>query len=335
MINLFVGYGLIPMVESSQGGDLADRIFMIRRQLALETGAITPTIRIQDDIKLSPNEYRIMIKGVDVAGGEIMFDHYLAINPGFVEEEVDGIETIEPSSGLPAMWISESQRERAEALGYNVFDSPAIIATHLTETIRIHQADLLTRQDVQNLIDNVKTTNPVLVDELVPKMMSVGDIQKVLANLLRERITIRDMVTILETLADYAIDAHGDTDMLTEQVRQVLRRSISKRFFSDGANMVLTLDPALEQLIIENIKQTARGSYIALEPGVTQNIFDNLQREVTKLTSMGLEPVILTSPIVRTYFKRLIDPIIPSLAVLSYNEIDTAVELQSVGIVRV
>lgn len=333
MINLFVGYGLIPMVESSQGGDLADRIFMIRRQLALETGAITPTIRIQDDIKLSPNEYRIMVKGVDVAGGEIMFDHYLAINPGYVEEEVDGIETVEPSSGLPAMWISEYQRERAEALGYNVFDSPAIIATHLTETIRGHLHELLTRQDVQNLINNVKESNPVLIDELVPKVMSVGDVQKVLANLLNEGISIRDMVTILETLADFAADAHGDSDMLTEQVRQGLRRSISKKFFTTGSNMVLTLDPALEQLIIENIRQTSRGSYIALDPETSQNIFSKLHKEVSKLTSMGLDPIILTSPIVRTYFKRLVDPIVPNLTVLSYNEIDTSVELQSVGVV--
>ena len=333
MINLFVGYGLIPMVESSQGGDLADRIFMIRRQLALETGAITPTIRIQDDIKLSPNEYKIMIKGVEVAGGEIMFDHYLAINPGYVDEEVDGIETVEPSSGLPAIWISEYQRERAEALGYNVFDSPAIIATHLTETIRAHLHELLTRQDVQNLINSVKDTNPVLIDELVPKILNVGDIQKVLSNLLNEGISIRDMVTILETLADFAADAHGDADMLTEQVRQALRRSISRKFFTTGSNMVLTLDPGLEQLIIENVRQTSRGSYIALDPDTTQSVFSKLQKEVAKLTSMGLDPIILTSPIVRTYFKRLVDPVVPNLTVLSYNEIDTSVELQSVGVV--
>ena len=333
MINLYVGYGLIPMVESSQGGDLADRIFMIRRQLALETGAKTPTIRIQDDIKLSPNEYKIMIKGNEVAGGEIMFDHYLAINPGYVDDEIDGIETVEPYSGLPALWISEYQRERAEALGYNVFDSPAIIATHLTETIRSHLHELLTRQDVQELINNVKESNPVLVDELMPKLMNVGDIQKVLANLLHEGISIRDMVTILETLADFAGDAHGDSDMLTEQVRQTLKRSISKKFFSNGANMVLTLDPGLEQLIIENIRQTSRGSYIALDPATTQTIFGKLQKEIAKITSMGLDPVILTSPIVRTYFKRLVDPIVPNLTVLSYNEIDTSVELQSVGVV--
>lgn len=334
MINLFVGYGLIPLVESSQGGDLSDRIFMIRRQLALETGAVTPTIRVQDDIKLSPSEYEIRIKGVKVAGGDIMFDHYLAINPGYVEEEIEGIETVEPFSGMPALWISELQRERAEALGYSVVDPPAIIATHLTETIRAHLHELLTRQDVQTLINNVKETHPVLIDELVPKLLNIGDIQKVLSNLLRENVTIRDLVTILETLADYA-QVTRDTDMLTEHVRQALKRSISKKFFTGGSNMVLTLDPGLEQTIIESVKQTEQGSYIALDPKTTQSIFDRLQGEIGKLTSMGLDPIILTSPIVRTYFKRLVEPIVPSLTVLSYNEIDTSVELQSVGLVSV
>lgn len=331
-ILLIFGYGLIPLVDNAQGGDLLDRVVMIRRQIALELGAVVPVIRLRDDIKLGPNQYRILIKGVDVAGGEILFDHYMAMNPGYVEEEIDGIETIEPYLGLPALWISESQRERAEALGYTVVDPPAIIATHLTEVIRGNLHELLSRQDVQTLIDNVKDNNPVLVDELVPKLLGIGDIQKVLANLLREGISIRDLVTILETLADYA-HMTRDTDMLTEYARQALRRSISQKYFTDDANKVITLDPELEQEIMNSVQQTEQGSYIAFEPDKTQKMFNNLNKEINKLTSLGLQPVILTSPIVRTYFRKLVEQIAPDLIVLSYNEIEPTAEIQSIGMV--
>jgi flagellar biosynthesis protein FlhA len=331
-IALVFGYGLIPLVDSSQGGDLLDRVVMIRRQIALELGAIVPIIRLRDDIKLSPNEYKILIKGVEVAGGEILFDHYMAMNPGYVEEEIDGIETIEPYLGLPALWISESQRERAEALGYTVVDPPAIIATHLTEIMRNHLFELLTRQDVQTLINNVKETNGILVDELVPKLLTIGDVQKVLSNLLREGVSIRDLVSILETLADYA-GMTRDHDMLTEYVRQSLRRSISSKYFEGEVNKVITLDPELEQQIMGSVQQTEQGSYLALDPEVTQNIFSNLNKEVTKLSSMGVQPIILTSPIVRGYFKRLIEQVSPDLIVLSYNELDPSADVQSIGMV--
>ena len=331
-ILLVFGYGLIPLVDSSQGGDLMDRIVMIRRQIALELGAIVPIIRLRDDIKLSPNEYKIMIKGVEVAGGDILFDHYMAMNPGYVEEEIDGIETVEPYLGLPALWISEGQRERAEALGYTVVDSPAIIATHLTEVIRDNLHELLSRQDVQQLIDNLKESNPVLIDELIPKLMSIGDIQKVLANLLKEGISIRDLVTILETLADYAAVTR-DIDLLTEYSRQALRRAISQKFFDAEMNTVITLDPELEQAIMSNVQNTEQGSYIALDPSTTQKIFESLQSQVQKLTSMGLQPIILTSPIVRIYFKRLVEQTIPDLVVLSYNELEPTTDIQSIGMV--
>lgn len=333
-IILFFGYGLIPLVESSQGGDLIDRVVMIRRQIALELGAVVPVIRLRDDIKLSPSEYRIFIKGVDIAGGDIMFDHYMAMNPGYVEEEIDGIETVEPYLGLPALWISESQRERAEALGYTVVDPPAIIATHLTEIIRNHLYELLTRQDVQTLVDNVKEHHSVLIEELIPKLMSIGDVQKVLSNLLKEGLSIRDLVSILETLADYA-HITRDTDMLTEYVRQALRRSISKKYFDNDVNTVITLDPELEQQIMGSVQQTEQGSYLALDPKTTQRVFDKLNNEMSKLTSMGLQPIILTSPIVRLYFKRLVEPIAPDLVVLSYNELEPAAEIQSVGMVSI
>ncbi|MCL2415187.1 MAG: flagellar biosynthesis protein FlhA [Defluviitaleaceae bacterium] len=336
-IVLYFGYGIVPLVESHQGGDLLDRVVMIRRQVALEFGVVVPYVRLRDDIKLAPNEYRISIKGDDVAGGDIMFDHYMAMNPGFVEEEIDGIETVEPYLGLPALWISEMQRERAEALGYTVVDPPAIIATHLTEVIKSHLHELLTRQDVQGLINNLREQNSVLIDELIPKLMNYGDIQKVLGNLLREGVSVRDLVTILETLADYA-QITRDADMLTEYVRQALKRSISKKYFgrdTGGDNAVITLDPGLEQQIMSSVQQTEQGSFLALDLQTTQAIFNKLDSEITKLTSMGRQPIILTSPIVRSYFKKLVESIAPDLVVLSYNELESSTELQSVGIVSI
>ena len=333
-ILLCFGYGLIPLVEASQGGDLLERVIMIRRNIAKELGVIIPQIRLLDNIKLSPNQYAIYIKNDEVAGGEIMFDHYMAMNSGYVEEEIDGIETVEPYMGQPALWISESQRERAEALGYTVVDPPAIIATHLTGVIRNHLHELLSRQDVQKRINHVKENHPVLVDELIPKFMTIGEVQKVLANLVREGISIRDLVTILETLADYA-PVTRDPDMLTEYVRANLRRAISRKFFNPGANTVITLDPALEQMLTGNIQKTEVGSFVNLDQQVSHRIFDSLKKEVSKLTSLGVMPIILTSPFVRMYFKRLVDEVAPDLIVLSYNEIDQQAELQSVGMVSV
>ena len=333
-ILLTFGYGLIPLVDYNQGGDLVDRVIMIRRQLAVELGAIIPVIRMRDDIKLAPNQYRILIKGVEIAGGEILFDHYMAMNPGYVEEEIEGIDTVEPYLGLPALWINENQREKAEAMGYTVVDAPAIIATHLTEVIRDNLSELLTRQDTLMLIDVVKETNPVLIEELMPKLLGIGDIQKVLANLLSEGIPIRDLVSIFETLADFSVTTR-DTDMLTEYVRQGLKRSISARYFDAEINTVITLDPELEQTIMTNVQQTEQGSYIALDPVTTQKIYDSLANQVQKLTSMGLTPVILTSPIVRTYFKRLVEQNAPDLVVLSYNEIEASVDIQSIGMVTI
>ena len=232
-IELEFGYGIIPLADVNQGGDLLDRVVMIRRQIALELGCVVPMIRLRDNIQLNPNQYLIKIKGVPVSEGEILFDHYMAMNPGYVEEEISGIPTFEPSYHLPAIWITESQRERAESLGYTVVDPPSIIATHLMEIIRSHLDELLTRQDVHNLIENVKEANETLVSELVPKLLNVGEIQKVLQNLLAEGISIRDLVTIFETLADYAPTTH-DTDVLTEYVRQSLKRAISNQYFNNN-----------------------------------------------------------------------------------------------------
>ncbi len=334
-IELEFGYGIIPLADVNQGGDLLDRVVMIRRQIALELGCVVPMIRLRDNIQLNPNQYLIKIKGVPVSEGEILFDHYMAMNPGYVEEEISGIPTFEPSYHLPALWITESQRERAESLGYTVVDPPSIIATHLTEIIRSHLDELLTRQDVQNLIDNVKDANQTLIGELVPKLLSVGEIQKVLQNLLFEGISIRDLVTIFETLADYASTTH-DTDILTEYVRQNLKRAISNQyFFSSEPTNVVTLDPKAEQEIMNAVKQTEQGSYLALDPDYAQRLLTSLKEETDKLEELGRTPIIITSPIVRMYFKKLTVEQFRNLHVLSYNEIDSDVELQSVGMVTV
>lgn len=332
-IELEFGYGIIPLADAAQGGDLLDRVVMIRRQIALELGTVVPIIRLRDNIQLNPNQYIIKIKGIQVSEGEILFDHYMAMNPGYVEEEITGIPTFEPSFHLPAIWITEGQRERAESLGYTVVDPPSIIATHLTEVIRQHIAELLTRQDVQGLINNLKENNPALVEELVPKLLGLGEVQKVLQNLLQEGISIRDLLTIFETLADYAPTTR-DTDILTEYVRQSLKRAISVKYFpAHETTQVITLDPKIEQEIMGSVKQTEQGAYLNLDPERTRKIMDSLGKEVQKLENLGKNPIIITSPIVRMYFKRLTEDYYKDLIVVSYNEIESNVELQSVGMV--
>lgn len=332
-IELEFGYGIIPLADVNQGGDLLDRVVMIRRQIALELGTVVPIIRLRDNIQLNPNQYIIKIKGIQVTEGEILFDHYMAMNPGFVEEEISGIPTFEPSFHLPALWITESQRERAESLGYTVVDPPSIIATHLTEVIRTHIDELLSRQDVQNLINNIKESNPTLVDELIPKLLGVGEIQKVLQNLLREGISIRDLLTIFETLADHAATTR-DTDVLTEYARQSLKRAISSKYFpANEVTSVITLDPKVEQDIMSSVKQTEQGAYLTLDPEKTKGIMASLETEVAKLENLGKNAIVITSPIVRMYFKKLTEDYFRDLIVVSYNEVESNIELQSVGMV--
>ena len=332
-IELEFGYGIIPLADANQGGDLLDRVVMIRRQIALELGTVVPIIRLRDNIQLNPNQYIIKIKGIQVSEGEILFDHYMAMNPGYVEDEITGIPTFEPSFHLPAIWITESQRERAESLGYTVVDPPSIIATHLTEIIRQHIAELLTRQDVNQLVNNLKESNPSLIEELTPKLLGLGEIQKVLQNLLKEGISIRDLLTIFETLADYAPTTR-DTDILTEYVRQSLKRAISSKYFGGNeTTSVVTLDPKIEQEIMSSVKQTEQGAYLNLDPERTKAIVSSVGSEVQKLENLGKNPIIITSPIVRMYFRRLTEDYYKDLIVVSYNEIESNVELQSVGMV--
>ena len=294
-IELEFGYGIIPLADVNQGGDLLDRVVMIRRQIALELGTVVPIIRLRDNIQLNPNQYIIKIKGIQVTEGEVLFDHYMAMNPGYVEEEITGIPTFEPSFHLPAIWITESQRERAESLGYTVVDPPSIIATHLTEIIRAHIAELLTRQDVQNLVNNLKESNPVLVEELIPKLLGLGEVQKVLQNLLKEGISIRDLLTIFETLADHA-QTTRDTDVLTEYARQSLKRAISMKYFPNNeTTSVITLDPKVEQEIMSSVKQTEQGAYLTLDPEKTKMIISSVETEIQKLESIGKNAIIITT----------------------------------------
>ena len=259
----------------------------------------------------------------------------MAMNPGYVEEEITGIPTFEPSFHLPAIWITEGQRERAESLGYTVVDPPSIIATHLTEVIRQHIAELLTRQDVQNLVNNLKETNPSIVEELVPKLLGLGEVQKVLQNLLMEGVSIRDLLTIFETLADFATSTR-DTDILTEYVRQALKRAICAKFFAPNeTTSVVTVDAKVEQEIMGSVKQTEQGAYLTLDPEKTRAIIDSTKEEIEKLESLGKPPIVITSPIVRIYFKKMTEQYLNDLIVISYNEIEPNVELQSVGTVKI
>ncbi len=333
-IELEFGYGIIPLADPNQGGDLFDRLVMIRRQIALEFGVIVPMIRLRDNIQLNPNQYSIKIKGSSVALDEIVFDHFLAMAPSETEGEIDGIDTVEPAFGLPAKWITADNRERAELMGYTVVDPSSIISTHLTEVIKRYTHELLSRQDVKQLVDNVSENNDALISELIPQLMSIGDIQKVLSNLLREFVSIRDLVTILETLADYA-PITRDTNVLTEYVRQSLKRQLTTQYIPDKIAKVVTLSPTLEDLLMSSIKQSENGTYIALEPNATNAMVNSLAAEIQALLSMGEQPIVLTAPIVRFYFKQLTEATIPDLIVLSYNELESDVEIQSVGVVDI
>ena len=332
-IELFFGYGIIPLVDVSQGGDLLDRVVMIRRQCALDLGIIVPSIRLRDNIQLGMNTYSIKIRDVEVAQGEVMADHLLALSTGETTEELYGIPTVEPTFGLPALWIPKSDREKAELCGYSTVDPPSVIATHLTEIIKRHGHELLSRQQVQTLIENLSKTQPALVDEVVPKMFTLGEVQKVLGNLLRENIPIRDIETIIETLGDYG-NITKDTDLLTEYVRQALKRAISKRFIPDNVAHVVTLDPALEQLIVESTRQSEHGSYLALEPNQVNTIFARLRDAVEKVRNKGNVPIVLTSPLVRRQFRKIAEQISSDLNVMSFNEVDSGIDVFSEGVVK-
>jgi len=326
-----LGYNLIPLVDSKQGGDLLDRIVMIRRQCALELGFVLPPVRLRDNIQLPPSSYVIKVKGVEVGRGELVLDHYLVLGPD-VQEKVEGIKTRDPAFGLPAVWVPAARKEEAELAGYTVVEPSAVLATHLTEVVKNHAHELLSRQDVQNLLDHVKKDYAAVVNELYPELLSLGEIQKVLSNLLREKVSIRDLVTILETLADYA-RVTKDTDVLTEYVRQALGRQIVEQYLEGNKLYVLTLDPQVEKTVREGIQKTEQGSYLALEPGKTQLLLNALRAQVQRMIEAGHQPVVLCPPIVRLYFRRLVERFLPNVAVLSFNELQPNIQVEAVGMV--
>ncbi|MBR6905856.1 MAG: flagellar biosynthesis protein FlhA [Selenomonadaceae bacterium] len=333
-MELEIGYSLIPLVDTGQGGDLLDRIVMIRRQCALELGLVVPTIRIRDNIQIKPNAYIIKLKGIEIAKGELLLDHFLAMNSGTVFEEVPGIETVEPAFGLPALWIPENEREQTELNGYTVVDAVSVLATHLTEVIKAHADEILGRQETQNLVDNLRKTHQTLVDDVVPELLNVGEIQKILANLLRERISIRDMATILEVLSDYA-RATKDTEILTEYVRHAMARQITQQHVQNNTLPCVTLDPALENRIAGGVQRTDHGSFVSLDPESMQRLVNSINIEIPKLTNMGYQPIVLTSPAVRLYFRKLVERSVPGLIVLSHAEIEQSVEIQILGVVKI
>lgn len=333
-MELEIGYSLIPLVDTGQGGDLLDRIVMIRRQLALDLGLVVPTIRIRDNIQIKPNSYIIKLKGMEIARGELVLDHFLAMNSGTVFEEMPGIETIEPAFGLPAIWIPEGDRERAELNGYTVVDAVSVLATHLTEIIKQHASEILGRQETQNLIDNLAKSNQGLVDEVVPELLGVGEIQKVLANLLNERISIRDMATIMEVLADYA-RATKDPEILTEYVRHAMGRQITHQVVQGNMLPCVTLDPALENRIVGAVQRTDHGSYVSLDPDSMRRMLASLNNELEKLANQGYPAVVLTSPAVRLYFRKLVERSVQGLTIVSHAEIDQSVEIQILGVIRI
>ena len=333
-MELEIGYSLIPLVDTGQGGDLLDRIVMIRRQCALELGLVVPTIRIRDNIQIKPNSYIIKLKGMEIASGELMLDHFLAMNSGTVFEEVPGIETTEPAFGLPALWIPESTREQAELNGYTVVDAVSVLATHLTEIIKQHASEILGRQETQNLIDNLEKSHKSLVQEVVPELLGVGEIQKVLAYLLDERISIRDMATIMEVLADYA-RVTKDPEILTEYVRHAMARQISAQVVQGNVLACITLDPALENKIVGGVQRTEHGSYVNLDPDSMRKMIASLNGEIEKLANMGYPPVVLTSPAVRLYFRKLIARSVSGVTIVSHAEINQSVEIQILGVVRI
>lgn len=331
-MELELGYALIALVDAGQGGDLLDRVVLIRRQIASEMGFIVPVIRIRDNMNLQPNQYVIKIRGAEITSGELMADHYLAMASGFGEDTIPGTPTKEPAFGLEAKWIHAMHREQAELSGYTVVDAPTVLATHLTEVIKSQAWEILSRQDVKTLMDHAKEQAPAVVEE-IGENLNLGQIQKILSNLLRERVSIRDMVTILETLADYA-QGTKDLDRLTEHVRQALARSILQPLLGlDKSLPVLTLDPKVEQQILDSVQPSDYGSYLTLDPRVLQELMRSLNREVEKMVLKGYSPVLVCAPIVRIHLKRVTERQLPQLVILSYNELVPGVQVQALGMV--
>jgi len=333
-IEMEVGYSLIPLVDESTGGSFIDRIVMFRRQFAVEMGMVVPSVRLKDNGYLNPNEYLIKIKGEEIARGEILVDYFLALEPNNVSGTIDGIDTIEPAYGIPSKWITKDKKELAEIYGYTVIDPLSVLVTHLSEIVKKHAHELLSRQDINQLLSNAKKSNETIVEEVVPNLMSYGNLQKVLGNLLKEGVPIKDMETILETISDYAASIK-DTEMLTEYIRQALKRTVTRKWSDGGQIKVITLSTDIEKLIINSINKNEHGSYLSIDPQTIQKIVTSLLEQIEKLKEIINVPIILTSPFVRIYFKKLVDQFYPNAIVLSFNEIDNSVQIQAIGNVEI
>ena len=330
-IELEMGYGLIPLVDTTQGGDLLERVIMIRRQCAIELGIVIPPIRIRDNMQLPPNNYVLKLRGVPLAQGEIMLNQYLAMGG---EGELVGIPTKEPAFGLPAKWISASLREEAESSGYTVVDPPSVLATHITEFLKNNAAEILSRQDVKSLLDNLKKEYSAVVEEVVPNLLSLAEVHKVLGNLLQERVPIRDLVSIMEALGDWA-PITKDPDLLTEYVRQKIARQITQLYKDDdGKIYCFTVDPQIEKIIGESVQSSDKGTYLVIDPGIAQTIVKELGKLLENRSFMGKQFVVLVSPVIRRYFRKLVERVLPSVPIISYNEIPPQIEIESVGMVK-
>ena len=332
-IEMEFGYSLLPLVDEVSGGSFIDRIVIFRKQFALDMGVVVPTVRLRDNGLINPNQYLIKIKGEEVAKGEVLVDYYLALDPGNSTGTIEGIDTIEPAYEIAGKWITESEREMAEVYGYTVIDALSVIVTHMSEVIKRHIHELVSRQDINILLQNVSKGNQAIVDDVIPNIISISDFQKILMNLLKEGVPIRDMESILETLGDQGI-AIKDTDMLTEYVRQKLKRTITRKYTDGNSIKVISLDQAIENIILNSAKKSEHGTYLAIEPLVVQKIVEEVTEQIEKVKDLIRQPIILTSPIVRIYFKRLIDQFLPNLTVLSFNEIDTNVQIQAIGLIQ-
>ncbi|ADH86414.1 flagellar biosynthesis protein FlhA [Desulfurivibrio alkaliphilus] len=334
-LELEVGYGLIPLVDENQQGDLLERIRAIRRQFATEVGMLIPPLHVRDNLQLKPDEYVLQLKGVEIARGEVMMGHLMAMDSGAAKRELDGIPTTEPAFQLPAVWITEEAREEAQVAGYTVVDPSTVIATHLTEVLRANAHELLGRQDTQKLLDNLAKTHPKVVEELVPGLLTLGGMQKVLQNLLRERVSIRDLLTICETLADNA-GRSKDPDLLTEFVRQKLARSIVSGYVDqEGTLSVLTLAAKTEDIIRESLQQTDQGVYLNLEPNLAQHLLEQIQQASEQAANDGYQPIILCSPAIRRHLRRLLERFMPHVMVLSHNEVTTQTRIRSLGTIEI
>jgi flagellar biosynthesis protein FlhA len=327
------GYALVPLADTNQGGDLLDRIVMIRRQLASEFGLVIPVVRIRDNIQLEPNAYRLKIKGSEIARGTLFLDHYLAMSPGEDDPSIKGIDTLEPAFGLPAKWISEDMKDQAELSGYTVVDPPSVISTHITELLKQYGHELLGRKETRQLIEHLRESDSALVEEVTPELLSIGDIQKVLANLLKEHVSIRNLPVIFEALADYG-QMTKDTDLLTEYVRQGLSRQITQQYVRGELLKVITLDSRLEETIAQSIQKTEHGNYLALDPEMAQHVLNEIATQINNQADLDQEPILLCSPVIRPHVKQLVSRLLPQVVVLSYNELEPTVEIQSIGVVN-